>query len=357
MKNKVLSVFVVMCLIISMILPVYAETRRDYEIKINNANKDLDKLEGQIDETLDEIEKISTEISTLETQIKKLETELDTLETSIKEKEDELKEKQELLDERLVAMYMAGETSYLNVLLSGGFVDFISNYYLITQIAEYDTNLINQVEDIKTGLENEKQEVETKREELNTKKSSLTSAKGKKQLKLNNLTAEQKEKQTQIDAWNKKMEELAEAERRARQEESGTIKYSGGPFQWPVPASKRITSYYGYRIHPIYKTYKLHTGIDIGASTGCNIIAAESGKVILASYGYNGGYGNYIIINHGSGITTRYAHCNSLSVKEGQTVTKGQVIGTVGTTGASTGPHLHFEVRSNGESTDPLKYL
>ena len=153
------------------------------------------------------------------------------------------------------------------------------------------------------------------------------------------------------------MRELEEAERRANESDNGNFKYGGGPLKWPVPSSQKITSNYGYRVHPIYKTRRLHSGVDIGAPSGSNIVAAESGVVILASYGYNGGYGNYMIISHGSGLTTRYAHCNSLAVSVGQTVSKGQVIGAVGSTGDSTGPHLHFEVRLNSASYDPLNYL
>ena len=130
-----------------------------------------------------------------------------------------------------------------------------------------------------------------------------------------------------------------------------------GTFQWPVPSSHTITSNYGYRIHPISGTKKLHAGIDIGAPGGSNIIAADSVTVILSSFGYNGGYGNYVIISHGNGITTRYAHCSNLFVSVGQTVTKGQPIAAVGSTGASTGNHCHFEVRINGGSKNPLNYL
>lgn len=130
-----------------------------------------------------------------------------------------------------------------------------------------------------------------------------------------------------------------------------------GTFQWPVPSSHTITSNYGYRIHPISGTKKLHAGIDIGAPGGSNIVAADAGTVVLSSFGYNGGYGNYVIISHGNGITTRYAHCSNLFVSTGESVSKGQVIAAVGSTGASTGNHCHFEVRINGGSKNPLNYL
>ena len=132
-------------------------------------------------------------------------------------------------------------------------------------------------------------------------------------------------------------------------------KYSGGKLGWPCPSSSRITSPYGYRI--LYGVRDFHTGIDIGAVQGSNICAAESGTVILANYGWNGGYGNYIIISHGNGITTRYAHASQLYVSAGQTVSRGQVIAAVGTTGNSTGSHLHLEIRIKGVAVNPQKYL
>ena len=124
---------------------------------------------------------------------------------------------------------------------------------------------------------------------------------------------------------------------------------------WPVPASSRITSQYGYRIHPVYKTKKFHSGIDIGAPYGVDILAAADGTVTLATT--NGGYGKCVIINHGSGITTLYGHNSTLLVSVGNKVTKGQVIAKAGSTGVPTGPHLHFEVRVNGSTTDPMQYL
>ena len=136
---------------------------------------------------------------------------------------------------------------------------------------------------------------------------------------------------------------------------SNPVKYTGGRFAWPVPGSQRITSYYGYRIHPVYKTKKFHTGIDVGAGYGLAIVAAGDGVVTMATT--NGGYGKCVIINHGSGITTLYGHCSTLLVSVGDKVTKGQTIAKVGSTGVSTGPHLHFEVRVNGSTTDPLQYL
>lgn len=357
MKKRISLIILILIFLLSSTMYVFAETSAEYRDKINEANKQIQMLDGEIDKGLQEVEDINSQISTVQNEINTLTSELTELQNSIKVKEKELEDKKQLLEDRMVAMYMAGETTYLDVLLSGGFLDFVSNYYLVTQIVEYDTNLINEVEQIKITLENEKAQVETKKQEKQEKQDYLKRLKSEKQSSVNKLTTEQKELQTKVDSWDVKMKELEEAERKAASSGNSNYAYDGGTLQWPVPASRTISSNYGYRLHPIYKTYRLHSGVDIAASSGTSIVAAEDGTVLLSSYGYNGGYGNYIIINHGNGLTTRYAHCSSLSVSVGQKVSRGQVIAAVGSTGDSTGPHLHFEVRINGTSNNPLNYV
>ena len=126
-------------------------------------------------------------------------------------------------------------------------------------------------------------------------------------------------------------------------------------FIWPCPASRYITSYFGRRVHPVYKTVKVHNGLDIGGPNGTNIVAANSGTVIVSEY--SSSYGNYIVISHGGGVTTLYAHMSARLVSVGASVSRGQVIGREGSTGISTGPHLHFEVAVNGVRRDPLSYV
>ena len=338
------------------VIPVKSE----YRDKINEANKQIQMLDGEIDKGLQEVEDINSQISTVQNEINTLTSELTELQNSIKVKEKELEDKKQLLEDRMVAMYMAGETTYLDVLLSGGFLDFVSNYYLVTQIVEYDTNLINEVEQIKITLENEKAQVETKKQEKQEKQDYLKRLKSEKQSSVNKLTTEQKELQTKVDSWDVKMKELEEAERKAASSGNSNYAYDGGTLQWPVPASRTISSNYGYRLHPIYKTYRLHSGVDIAASSGTSIVAAEDGTVLLSSYGYNGGYGNYVVIDHGTknGVryTTVYAHLKSVSVKKGDAVIKGQKIGYMGSTGWSTGTHLHFEIRRNNVQINAMQY-
>lgn len=379
MKRKIISIIVACTIILTTNCSVLAVQSSDYkkqaeqaESQKSEAQKQYDELDGQINTALQEVEDINSSIENLENEINDLSDKVKKLNSSISEKEKDLESKQKLLEERLVASYMNGNNTYLSALLTGGLVNFISNYETIKQIAEYDTNLMNEVENTKKELEDEKSEIETAKTEKENKSNDLKKLKSEKQAKVNSLTDEQKQIQAQIDEYDSQMailkqKELAQAakerEEAAKNNNSNnnissqTDGGTSGKFLWPVPSSHNISSGYGYRIHPISGTKKLHAGIDIAASGGANIVAAESGTVILSSYGYNGGYGNYVIISHGNGVTTRYAHCSSLSVSVGDTVTRGQVIAAVGSTGASTGNHCHFEVRINGNSTQPLDYL
>lgn len=396
MKKKIVSIIVILTLFMVNAYPTIAVTSQEYKQQAaqaqENTNKEKDKLEeveGKLDSALQEVANVSASIDKVEEEIGELTNQISKLDESIAAKQKDLDEKEVLLDERLSAAYMKGSNTYLDALFSGGIVNFVSNYDMIKQIAEYDNNLINEVKEVKASLESEKNKVQEAKTEKEKKSTELKSLKDEKQQKVNALTDEQKQIQNKIDEYDSQMNALRkkEKEQAAKEEaeakaaaaraaaaaasqnktpsgssgssgtQSGATGSSNGKFLWPVPSSRNITSPYGYRIHPIYGTKKLHAGIDIGAAGGSNIVAADSGTVILSSWGYNGGYGNYIIISHGNGVTTRYAHCSNLYVKVGDTVSRGQAIAAVGSTGASTGNHCHFEVRINGESKQPLNYL
>ena len=396
--RKIVSVIVILIITFCLVYAVSAEPSSSYyQNKQNQAvqnsqdtQEQLNNVEGEIDEVLQEVANLNSSILEYEGQIQQLTEKSQELEKSIEKKEKELAEKKKTLENRLVAMYMKKETTFLDVVLSGNLMNFISNQDIIKQAADYDNKLITEVEELKKSLENEKAEVESIKKEKEVKTQELQKLKAEKEAKAANLTEEQKELETKLSEYKAQAEQYAvlerqaiakeeaarqEAARQAAAKQSGssgstnsnggsasssnstavTTRYSGGKLGWPCPSSSRITSPYGYRI--LFGVRDFHTGIDIGATHGSNIVAAESGTVILANYGWNGGYGNYIILSHGNGITTRYAHASQLYVSAGQTVSKGQVIAAVGTTGNSTGPHLHFEVRVNGSHTNPLNYL
>lgn len=365
MKRKFISIVLAMFLLMGAVMSTtFASQKSELQEKKNSANEELKKVKSEINTELQEIEDLSDTIKQKEQEIQELAGEIEELTGSIKEKEEDLEQKQKLLDERLSAAYMnEGSNTYLEAFFSGGFVNFISNYDMIKQIAEYDTNLIDEVKAVKESLENEKVKLENSKIESETKRNELKELKSDKESKVSKLSAEQKSIQSQIDEYDREMEKIAAAERAAAQQSSsGSYSSSGssaspGRLLWPVPSTRYVSSPYGYRIHPIYGTSRFHSGIDIATSSGNDIVAAESGTVILASYGYNGGYGNYIIIDHGNGLTTRYAHCSSLYVSVGTKVSRGQRIAAIGSTGASTGPHCHFEVRINGNTQNPMNYV
>ncbi len=346
------------------------QTQRD-ELKnqLNEANGELEEVQSNLSENLQQIEKLDKKIESSETQLEEQESKITKLKDSINNIETELNEvtqkydkQKELFQQRLVAVYEAGETQYLDILLkSRTLSDFLSSYYIITELAEVDNNLISELETKKKTIDLSKKKIENEKEELaviieNQTRVARTLQNTKKMREsfIEKLSEEEKQLQTKIDEINTQYDELNKQILALAQQGIDT-QYIGGELAWPVPGYTRITSKYAMRVHPITGQYKLHTGIDISAPMGANFIAANDGIVIKA--GMNTAYGNMVIIDHGGGISTLYAHGSEILVEVGQTVKRGDAILKVGSTGYSTGPHAHFEVRINGETTNPLPYI
>ena len=335
--------------------------------QITEKNNQLKYIQGQVSETMEQLIELNNRVLQYEIEIESLNNKVEELETKIEETTKRLNESQEkynkreeLLRQRIVAMYEAGETSYLDVLLnSKSLTDFISNYYIITEIAEYDTELLNSIEKEKKVIETEKASLEYDQVNLKeakaNKEKTYTILQNTKVLKNNyieQLTEEEKTLQAEVEEYTKA---FSEVENQIKNLTLSDGDYIGGQMAWPTPGYTRITSEFGMREHPITGVYKLHTGLDIGAPMGANFVAANDGTVISAKY--TSGYGNMVIIDHGGGITTLYAHGSSIEVIEGQKVKRGDVVLKVGSTGYSTGPHAHFEVRQNGSYVNPLPYI
>lgn len=346
------------------------QTQRD-ELKnqLNEANGELEEVQSNLSENLQQIEKLDKKIESSETQLEEQESKITKLKDSINNIETELNEvtqkydkQKELFQQRLVAVYEAGETQYLDILLkSRTLSDFLSSYYIITELAEVDNNLISELETKKKTIDLSKKKIENEKEELaviieNQTRVARTLQNTKKMREsfIEKLSEEEKQLQTKIDEINTQYDEVNKQILALAQQGIDT-QYIGGELAWPVPGYTRITSKYAMRVHPITGQYKLHTGIDISAPMGANFIAANDGIVIKA--GMNTAYGNMVIIDHGGGISTLYAHGSEILVEVGQTVKRGDAILKVGSTGYSTGPHAHFEVRINGETTNPLPYI
>lgn len=282
---------------------------------------------------------------------------------------------------RLRAMEEYGDLSYLSILFEAtSFADLLSRIDNISEIVEADNRIEEeyriareQVVTAKAAYEETLLECETAKAELEAKKAQLELEIEEAYQRINDLEADIQEYEAEFDAYAAEeaslssqitsmiaeLEAQQEAAKKAAAENGTTYTYvvGSGVLKWPVPSATylKISSPYGWRIHPIFKTNKFHAGIDISASSGTTIVAADDGTVITATY--SSSYGNYVVISHGNGMSTLYAHQSKIAVSVGQAVTKGQTIGYVGSTGWSTGPHLHFEVRINGSTTDPMGYL
>lgn len=371
-----ISVLAMVIMFSGVVLATNLNTLKD---QLDQNNKDLKDKQGQVTEIkneqktlLSQIANLGTQINKLETQIKALNNQINTCdaeialtEEEIAEKEAEMEKQYNLLKTRIVAMYESGNISMIDVLLGADSIsDFLSKYYMMNEVSNFDNNLLNkmniqkeEIAKLKSCLEEKKGMLEKNRNDVRTKNTELASSKKVLSTKNTELENDKKALEESIDAILEESQKLT-AEIIKLQ---GTSKYAGGEMAWPLPGFSTITSSYGMRMHPTLKVYKLHTGVDISGanSYGKAIVAANSGKVIAAKY--NVAYGNMIIIDHGGGITTLYGHASKLVVKTGDIVTRGQIIAYVGTTGYSTGPHLHFEVRKtvNGQvqTVDPMKYI
>ncbi len=344
--------------------------QQELQNQINEATGELEDVQSDLSDNLQQVQKLDeriessqTELDELNTQITELQTSIDEISAKLEQEEATYNNQKNLLDKRLVAMYEEGETSYLDVILSSSsLAEFLSNYAYLSEIAKYENELLLDIQSRKKEIELEKEKLANNQEQLATIKANQTktarileNTKTVRENFIAKLSDEEKNIQAQIDEYNRQFAEV-NAEILKLALEGLDTQYIGGVFAWPTPGYTRITSKYGMRTHPITGVYKLHTGVDIGAPMGASFVAANDGVVVKA--GYNGAYGNMVIIDHGGGIQTLYAHGSEIMVNVGDVVKKGEtVVLKVGSTGYSTGAHAHFEVRINGQTVDPIPYI
>lgn len=330
--------------------------------QIEIINEDMSEEVAKITEITQQICDKQLEIETLEAQEINLNNYVKAAEKEFEKTDEKYNSQKELLERRLVLMYEAGETTYLDLLLnSRSLSEFISNYYIINEITSTDINLLQDVEkekiykkELAELLEEKKSAIEESRKTREKNAIALENMSIIKNSRVAQLNEEEMELQRQIEEYQNQVNDI-EKEIRVLALARISERYVGGTMAWPVPGYTRITSQFGMRTHPITGIYKLHTGCDIGAPMGAEFVAANDGVVTYA--GWNGAYGNMVIIDHGGGITTLYGHGSQILVSNGQSVTKGTPVLKVGSTGYSTGPHAHFEVRINGQYVQPLDYI
>ncbi len=353
----------------------YAASVQD---KINQATKDkkeaLNKLNQNKEKKQSELakkEKLEHEIDLLQSELDEIDSIINSAEQEIAQKEQEIAAYEQEIDgnekdfrARLRAMDETNAASYIDLLLeSKGLSDFLANMETVREISEHDKAIINKMIELKKGVENSRNELVLKRDEqkearslVDERKSALDAKKAEQTALINSISKDIALQEKLYDEASKLEQQLRDSIKPSLStSSSGKSKYTGGQFAFPAPSMISVTSQYGYRIHPIYKTKKYHSGMDLAAPQGSNAVAAEAGTVRMA--GWNGGYGYCVIIDHGGGVATLYGHNSKLLVSAGQTVSRGQVIAKVGSTGNSTGPHLHFEVLINGSTTNPAPYI
>ena len=356
-------------------LPVYGSNISSLKGEQKELKNQIEAKESQLKEKkkeqakiFDQLKEISSAINGLDSDLaaiqrKKTETEQGIAETEeeLEDAEARLEERIEILGTRLQEIYKQGEVNYLEVLLEAtSFRDFLVRYHLLETIADQDMDLVGEIEAERQEIALQKEKLEADRNELASlaKRAqesiqALEDKKGEKKEIMASLETEKASIEKGLSELEQASNAIASKIRTAQSKANAYTGKSSGKFLMPV--SGPITSQFGWRVHPILGTKRLHTGIDIGAGSGTTIHAADAGSVIFA--GWLGAYGNAVVIDHGGGLSTLYGHMSSIGVSEGKTVSAGQSIGKVGSTGWSTGPHCHFEVRMNGDPTNPWAYL
>lgn len=376
MRKLIITSFILFVVIISICICAFAEDitglqteSNELTEQINEANNQLKAVQDKLSKEMEELQQLDEQIAQSQIEYDDINTQVEDLMKQIEENEEKLDKTQKefdnlqsLLDERLLATYKTPRLGYLQTILTADSItDMLSKYYNLKQLMEYDQKLIETVKQQKQEIETTKQILADKKKQVVADKQTqqkkaqvLSNTKKTREYYLSKLTDEERQLQSKIDEYNLQVAEI-EAEIKMLALNSISSDYIGGAMLWPVPGHTKLTSLYGMRVHPITGAYKLHTGIDISAPLGTSFIAAANGIVTKATY--NTAYGNMVIIDHGGGVQTLYAHGDQILVQLGQTVSAGTEVLKVGSTGYSTGPHAHFEIRINGQTVNPLNYL
>jgi murein DD-endopeptidase MepM/ murein hydrolase activator NlpD len=382
LKKKWVSIGLALCLVFSNLSIAYADNLNDKKSQLQDSQQNITGLKKKIDGVKKEKNSIYSQITKLEGQVNAVQNELESINKQIDAANnsisvtskaldaaiEELGNYKDLYSKRIRAMYINGTPGYLEIILSAqSFSDFISRIDVVKRIMVHDSNILVNMKDKQESIEDQKAELEAQKTKLvglqqqsASKKSQLTVASREKKNLYSELNNDQKQLEKALDAEVKESKAI-EAEIKAIMAamQNSNLKFNGKRYNIlknsEAGRTIRVTSPFGMRYHPTLHVYKLHTGEDFGVPSGTPVHAMADGEVIIAKY--SSGYGNYIVINHGSGITTLYAHNSKLLVKVGDKVTGGQVISKSGNTGYSTGPHMHFEVRKDGTPIDPAPYV
>lgn len=383
------------------------QEKKTLENDLQKAKELIDSLKGSKEDIQSEVEKldkqlneISGKVKELESQLSKKRQEIANTESALNKAKEQEKKQYRNMKKRIQFMYENGQTSYVEMLLSAdSFTDFLNAVEYITQISQYDRKMLKEYQNMQVTIADTQKTLETDYASLQSlqakvqeEKQAVAALESAKKGELNDVADDLTDAQTvakayeaEIQAQNEVIAQIQAAQKRAAEQQAaqqqaqaaeenqGATDAAGenqntaqnttpsgngqstGSMMWPCPSSKRVTSDYGPHTSPTNGASSNHKGIDIGAAYGADIVAADGGTVLVATYSSSGG--NYVIIDHGGGLCTVYMHASSLTVSAGQTVSKGQVIAKVGSTGISTGNHLHFGVTLNGVYVSPWGYV
>lgn len=347
----------------------------DLNAQIKKLNEQLKSIQNDKNKALDQKRLLEQQINALNQSITGITQTIAQYDALIADKEVEVAETQAkeeaqyaLFCKRVRAMEETGAVSYWDILFGAtDFADLLDRATMINEIMDYDNAVMEQLAATRRELLEQQAQLEATRADQQEQKANLEGQKAslkEKTAAVDKLIADIKADEAEIknaeDALRAEADKITSEIVKKQKElqaliDAGKINFDPGTgWQWPLPGRYRISSYFGSRIHPITGRPNNHTGTDIPAPRGTSILAARGGVVTISTYGSS--YGNYVVIQHDNGVSTLYAHMNSRAVKEGDVVSQGQTIGYVGTTGSSTGNHLHFEFRVNGTRKDALNY-
>ena len=335
----------------------------EQQAKTNEASAKVESVSERLRQIQEELRVATAEYKEVKGQLDSVEDKISDNTELLQKTEADLKVKNKKLQQRVRDIYINGQISYVDVLFGAkDFADLMTRMDVLKRIIKHDYDLIMKVREEKATVENTRAQLEKDKAEAevlvtdaHAEKAKVEDKESEQQVLLDQAIYDRDTSERMYEEIMAASQEVANMIRRSHMSSAG---YSGAPagaggMIWPI--SGPITSEFGWRTHPIFGTARFHSGLDIGGDYGMPIYASASGTVIYA--GWISGYGNAVIIDHGGGVTTLYGHNDSLNVSEGENVAQGQVIAMCGSTGNSTGPHCHFEVRENGEPVSPYGYL
>lgn len=374
-KVRVLCVLLAGSLLMTNVPSVHAENADQYEQQAEKEQEKADKLKKQKEEAEEKQKKLKEKISTLASEIKSATEKLEEKQLEISGVQDELdaakieeRKQYEDMKLRIKFMYERGNTSMLELLLeSKSIAELLNKAEYIQMTSKYDRQKLDEFQETVKKIEETGKKLQEEEEELQSLQDALIDKQNEANTLLEENSLELANLEKELGSAQDKVKKLLDQAKRAREQQTSTSSPSGsgsagasqiigtGDLAWPT-TSKRVTSYYGSRIAPVAGATSWHDAIDIGAPIGTPVYSVKDGTVITASWGYNGGRGNYVMVDHGNGLVTRYQHLSNFYVKVGQKVKKGENIAAVGNTGASSGPHLDYAIYVNGKTVDPLSF-